>query len=182
MKKITLTTIALILAASLTMSSCIGSFNLFNNYAKWQRTMTNSKIVNGIVGLILQPIVGTVCLTVDALVLNTIEFWSGNNPVKRAGIDYVKGTDGQTYAIETTRKGYKITNPDGRVTLLTHNAKTQTWSITQNGKTLPLVRHNDDGTIVAYLQNGQQMTLSNDLAGLQQLKNTTQANHYYASR
>ena len=66
-----------LLAGSLLTSSCIGSFSLFNKYEKWQCNMTGNKYVNGIVGLILQPIVGSVCLLVDSLVLNTIEFWSG---------------------------------------------------------------------------------------------------------
>ena len=81
MKKTSLTVATLLLAGSVLCTSCIGSFSLFNKYEKWQCNMTKSKIVNGIVGFILQPIVGGVCLFVDAIVLNTIEFWSGNNPV-----------------------------------------------------------------------------------------------------
>ena len=79
MKKSTLTVAAVLLAGGLLTSSCIGSFALFNKYEKWQCNMTSTKIVNGIVGLILQPIVAPICITVDAIVLNTIEFWSGSN-------------------------------------------------------------------------------------------------------
>ena len=72
MKKISFKVAALLLSSALLCSSCIGSFALFNGYEKWQCNMTDSKIINGIVGLILQPIVGGVCLFVDALVLNTL--------------------------------------------------------------------------------------------------------------
>ena len=72
---------AVLMAASLIFSSCIGSFSLFNSYAKWQRTMTNNKFVNAIVGFVLMPICGSISILVDSLVLNTIEFWSGENPM-----------------------------------------------------------------------------------------------------
>ena len=62
MKKISFSAVAVLLAGSLMCSSCIGSFKLFNGYEKWQCNMTSNKYVNGIVGLILQPIVGGICL------------------------------------------------------------------------------------------------------------------------
>ncbi|MBQ9651765.1 MAG: DUF3332 family protein, partial [Prevotella sp.] len=95
MKKFSLKVAVLLLSGSVLFSSCIGSFALFNKYEKWQCNMTSVKIINGIVGLILQPIVGTVCLTVDALVLNTIEFWSGHNPL--AMNTTIEGKDGNLY-------------------------------------------------------------------------------------
>ena len=36
MKKINVTVVAWLLLGSLTMSSCIGSFTLFNKFAKWE--------------------------------------------------------------------------------------------------------------------------------------------------
>ena len=132
--------------------------------------MTSSKIVNGIVGLILQPIVGGVCLTVDAVVLNTIEFWTGDNPVAVNTIQQVKGQDGRLYAVKTTKKGYEIKAPTGEVTLLTYNKKDNSWSMSQNGVTMEIFRYNADGTIQANLQNGETLTVTNDEAGLQQVR------------
>ena len=93
MKKISLSAACVLLAGSFLCSSCIGSFSLFNKYEKWQCNMTSNKYVNGIVGLILQPIVGGVCLFVDAVVLNTIEFWTGSNPMAVNKVQTVQGAD-----------------------------------------------------------------------------------------
>ena len=169
MKKISFKVAALLLAGSMLSTSCIGSFKLFNKYEKWQCSMTNSKIVNGIVGLILQPVVGGVCLFVDALVLNTIEFWSGNNPIAMNSIQEVRGQDGLMYAVKTTKKGYEITSPTGEVTKLIFNQKENSWSVSQNGVTKEILRFNEDGTIQTTLPNGKLLTVTNDEAGLEQV-------------
>ena len=135
MKKISLSAACVLLAGSFLCSSCIGSFSLFNKYEKWQCNMTSNKYVNGIVGLILQPIVGGVCLFVDAVVLNTIEFWTGSNPMAVNKVQTVKGQDGRYYAVKTLKNGYEVKAPNGEITLFTHDSKTESWSITQNGIT-----------------------------------------------
>lgn len=170
MKKISFKVAALLLSGTLMCSSCIGSFALFNGYEKWQCNMTDTKIVNGLVGLILQPIVGSVCLFVDAIVLNTIEFWSGENPLASTGTQKVMGSDGRNYIVKATKKGYKVKSEDGVVTYFNHDSKTDSWSITQNGVTRELVRFNTDGTVSAILPSGSQMTVSRDLAGVQQVR------------
>ena len=71
---------ALFMAAALLTTSCVGSFSLFNRVAKWNMRATNSKFLNEIIFLLISPAY-VVCTTVDALVLNTIEFWTGNNPL-----------------------------------------------------------------------------------------------------
>ena len=48
MKKINVKVLAIAMAGTLVMNSCIGSFSLFNKYAKWQCTMSDSKFLNAI--------------------------------------------------------------------------------------------------------------------------------------
>lgn len=182
MKKRSFKVAVLLLFGGLLCSSCIGSFGLFNKYEKWQCNMTNSKIVNGIVGLILQPIVGGVCLIADALVLNTIEFWSGNNPVTASTTQQVQGQDGRYYAVKMMKNGYEVKAPTGEVTLFLHDKKTDSWSMKQNGITKELFRFNADGTIQATLQSGQTLTVGNDEAGLQQVREAVFSDNYYALR
>ncbi len=172
MKKISLKVGVILCAGTILCSSCIGSFSLFNKYEKWQCNMTGNKFINGIVGFILQPIVGGVCLFVDAVVLNTIEFWTGNNPVSASigKTQQVMGSDGRYYAVKTLKDGYEVKAPTGEVTLFTHDAQTDAWSITQNGVTKELFRFNADGTIQACLPDGQTMTVRADEAGMQQVK------------
>ena len=171
-----------LLAGSFLCSSCIGSFSLFNKYEKWQCNMTSNKYVNGIVGLILQPIVGSVCLFVDAVVLNTIEFWTGSNPMALNKVQTVKGQDGRYYAVKTLKDGYEVKAPNGEITLFTHDSKTESWSITQNGVTKEIIRFNADGTIQATLQSGEKMTVSNDEAGMMQVREAVYNDNCYALR
>lgn len=182
MKKISLSAACVLLAGSFLCSSCIGSFSLFNGYEKWQCNMTSNKYVNGIVGLILQPIVGGICLTVDAVVLNTIEFWTGSNPLAANQVKTVMGQDGRYYAIKTLKNGYEVKSPTGEKTLFIHNANNDSWSMTQNGVTKEIIRFNADGTIQATLQNGEKLNVSNDEAGVMQVREAVYNENCYAMR
>ncbi len=182
MKKLSIKAIVVLMAGSLLSTSCIGSFSLFNKYEQWQCNMTSNKFVNGIVGLILQPIVGSVCLVVDALVLNTIEFWSGNNPMAAGETRQVMGQDGRYYAVKTLKNGYEVKAPTGEITVFTHDEATDSWSITQDGVTKEIFRFNADGTIQANLQNGQILTVTNDMAGLEQVRIAVSGDVFYALR
>ena len=182
MKKISLSAACVLLAGSFLCSSCIGSFSLFNKYEKWQCNMTSNKYVNGIVGLILQPIVGGICLFVDSVVLNTIEFWTGSNPMAAGQVKTVMGQDGRYYAIKTLKNGYEVKSPTGEKTLFIHNDQNDSWSMTQNGITKEIIRFNADGTIQATLQNGEKLTVSNDEAGLMQVREAVYNENCYALR
>ena len=182
MKKISLSAACVLLAGSFLCSSCIGSFSLFNKYEKWQCNMTSNKYVNGIVGLILQPIVGGVCLFVDAVVLNTIEFWTGSNPMAAGQVKTVMGQDGRYYAIKTLKNGYEVKSPTGEKTLFIHNDQNDSWSMTQNGITKGYIRFSADGTIQATLHNCAQLTVSNDEAGLMQVREAVYNENCYALR
>ena len=182
MKKISLSAACVLLAGSFLCSSCIGSFSLFNKYEKWQCNMTSNKYVNGIVGFILQPIVGGICLFVDSVVLNTIEFWTGSNPMAAGQVKIVMGQDGRYYAIKTLKNGYEVKSPTGEKTLFIHNDQNDSWSMTQNGITKEIIRFNADGTIQATLQNGEKLTVSNDEAGLMQVREAVYNENCYALR
>ena len=148
MKKLNLKVAVILLAGSCLFSSCIGSFSLFNKYAAWQRDMTNNKFVNAIV----------ITMVVDWLVLNTIEFWSGDNPVASniGKTQKVTGQDGRIYAVKTLKDGYKVTAPDGVVTLFTYNKAENSWSMTQNGQTREIFRFTEDGKSIRMDVNGQE--------------------------
>ena len=181
MKKINLSVAALLLASSMMYTSCVGSYSLFNAYAKWQTHMTSNKYVNGIVGIILGSIAVPISMFVDSLVLNTIEFWSGSNPLAES-TKTIKGEDGRNYLVKTTRQGYEITAPTGEVTLLIHDEQTDSWSMSQNGVVKELFRYNGDGTVTATM-NGQKLTVTQDEAGLQQVRQASMAGDvFFAAR
>ena len=172
MKKIQLRVLAVLLAGSCLFSSCIGSFSLFNQYAEWQKDMTDNKYINAIVGFVLMPIVGSVALFVDAVVLNTIEFWTGDNPVASniGKTQNITGQDGLLYAVKTMRNGYEITSPSGEVTLLTYNKKKDSWYISQNGVTQELFQFNKDGKSIKMNVNGTSRDFSLNEQGVSEAR------------
>lgn len=172
------------MAGALLYSSCIGSFSLFNSYAKWQCNMTNSKFVNAIVGFVLMPIVGSVTMFIDWVVLNTIEFWSGTNPMQAniGKTQQVLGGDGRYYAVTTTKNGYEVKAPSGEVSYFTYDKKTDAWTLTQNGETRELFRFNQDGTITTVVANGEQLTVTPDEAGLWKVRTVMGGGYFFAMR
>lgn len=76
---VSLTLATLLLGAS----SCIGSFKLTSGIADWNRNASEEKWVNEILFLALVIIpVYEIGILVDAIILNSIEFWGGKNPVE----------------------------------------------------------------------------------------------------
>ena len=81
-------------------SSCIGSFGLHSKLLNWNQGIGN-KFVNELVFLAFNiiPVYG-VCYLADALVINSIEFWSGSNPMASVGdVKKVKGENDGTAQI-----------------------------------------------------------------------------------
>ena len=77
--------VATTLASSVLFSSCIGSFGLTNKLLSWNSNI-DSKFVNELVFIAFWIVpVYEISALADVLVLNSIEFWSGSNPVADAG-------------------------------------------------------------------------------------------------
>ncbi len=183
MKKTSIKALICLLTGSVLYSSCIGSFSLFNQYAEWQRTMSDNKYVNAVVGFVLMPFVVPVCLLADTLVLNSIEFWSGENPVASnvGKTQKVMGTDGRYYAVKTLKNGYEVKSPDGEVSYFFYNKENDAWSLEQNGVQVELFRFNGDGTITTTIK-GKQLTVTPDEAGLYQVRMAATDGHFFALR
>lgn len=164
MKKSKMTTVALVLSGSLLLSSCIGSFGLFNRVKDWNMGLSDSKFVNELVFLAFHIVpVYEICYLADIVVINSIEFWTGSNPIASVGdIETVKGENGN-YTVETLENGYTITK-EGEATALNliFDKETQTWNAEANGTVAPLVKVNNDGTATMFMPDGstQNVTLN----------------------
>lgn len=174
---------ALLLAATLLTSSCVGSFSLFNRVAKWNTHATSSKFLNEIIFILISPAYA-VCAVADVLVLNTIEFWSGSNPMaqKVGTVQEVTGKDGLIYAVKTLRNGYEVTSPNGEVVSFIYDKKTNSWSQEQNGKKVEIFRFNDDGTIQARLSDGETIRVNPDEAGVFETRMAVNGARFWACR
>lgn len=154
-----------LLSSSILFSSCIGSFGLFNRLLAWNEQIDN-KFVNELVfiGLNIVPVYPIAGLA-DLLVLNSIEFWSGSNPVANAGdVKKVKGENGD-YIVETTESGYIISKDEESMELI-FNQETNTWSVTVEGVSSDLVTLRDDGTADIYLPNNSSINVALNAQGI----------------
>jgi hypothetical protein len=101
---------ALLLAG--TLAGCYGSFNLTRKVWKFNGGV-GDKWVNELVFLVLNvvPVYG-VAGFVDAVIVNSIEFWTGNNPVtaENAQPTNLKGDDGTTVTFNSQEKVMEITS------------------------------------------------------------------------
>lgn len=145
MKKYKIAVGAILLAGcSLTFSSCIGSFSLTNRVLDWNKQVGN-KFVNELVffAFWILPVYEVTALA-DVLVLNSIEFWSGSNPMSAStkAID----TDHGRYLIDCDGKGYDITfMPTGESTRLEFIEDEQTWAFeNKEGELVPFMTFVDD--------------------------------------
>lgn len=79
-------TLAGAIALGLLSGGCLGPNNAHNGLRNWNAEVSDQDWVNELVflGLNVIPVYG-VALTIDVLVLNTIDYWSGENPVKDPG-------------------------------------------------------------------------------------------------
>ncbi|MDE6271171.1 MAG: DUF3332 domain-containing protein [Muribaculaceae bacterium] len=135
--------IVCLLGASLMGSSCIGSFQLTNKMLNWNRQIGN-KFVNELVffAFWILPVYEVSALA-DLVVLNSIEFWSGENPVAQ-GKSIIEGNDGR-YIVDCDGKGYTITSEsDGSVVRLDFNSEDRSWSVNAGGEKHTILTFVDD--------------------------------------
>lgn len=124
--------IALMLSLSLLNSSCIGSFALSKNVLSWNKSI-GDKFVNELVFILFSCTVYPVTLVADTLVINSIEFWSGSNPILAQGQKVIDGNDGR-YLVTTDKTGYTIESEnDGSVVRFDFDENDQSWSVSFNG-------------------------------------------------
>lgn len=143
MRKIFVPVCALMLASSLLFTSCIGSFKLTNKVLSWNHQISN-KFVNELVffGLWILPVYEISALA-DMLVINTVEFWSGTNPIA-AGQTTVTDENGR-FLIAWDETGYNITNETtGEVTRLNFDIDTRSWSLATEHGDVTLLTFIDD--------------------------------------
>lgn len=145
--------LALCIASSLTLSSCIGSFALTKNVLQWNNQV-GSKFINELVFFAFWVLpVYEVTTLADVLVLNSIEFWSGRNPAVASTT--VIPTDHGRYIVDCDGKGYTITcELTGEKMRLDFNESTQTWSYNDNGTLYPLMTFVDDNHVKMITPSG----------------------------
>lgn len=171
------------LASSVLFSSCIGSFNLSNKLLDWNRNI-DSKFVNELVFIAFWIVpVYEISMLADILVLNSIEFWSGSNPVADAGTVKSVETENGLYTVETKTDGYHIQKEGEEKALdLVFDAADKSWSVEAEGESTKLLRFQSDDEVVMFLPDGQEMNVELSQAGVYAFKQVVDNYTYYAAR
>lgn len=171
------------LASSLLFSSCIGSFGLSNKLLDWNKNL-DSKFVNELVFIAFCIIpVYEVAGLADILVLNSIEFWSGSNPVADTGnIQKIETKDG-VYAIKTQKDGYKIQKEgEEKAIELVFNEAEQSWNIEAENATTKLLKFTNNNEVVMFLPDGSEMNVELNQSGVLAFKQIAEGYSYYAAK
>lgn len=162
---------ALLLCATIMLPSCIGSFKLSNNLLDWNKRVSRSKFLNELIFIVITPAYG-VTSVVDALVLNSIEFWGGKNPVASNKTQKVEGENGEIYLVKRTKNGYKVIGENKSQVEFNFDEATQTWSIASEGENTKLFSFIDAENVEVYLPDGSAVSVGLDDAGIASLKAT----------
>lgn len=164
MKKIVLTVAAAALLCT-SLSSCMGRFALTKNLYSWNEQISN-KFINEIVFVAFWILpVYEVCGLADLLVINTIEFWSGDNPLTSS--TKIIDTDNGRFLVKCDGKGYDITlESTGESYRLDFVQESQTWNLEYDGKEYPLMTFVDDTHVSVPLPGGEWQTVEVSQAGL----------------
>ena len=182
MKKNKMTLVCAVLAGSLLFTSCIGSFKMWNGLKDWNQGV-GDKFVNELVFIALHIVpVYEIAYLADLVVLNTIEFWSGSNPMASNEVKEIKGENGE-YLVKSNNNGYTITNKDDNQSMdLVYNQETQTWNAATDTKNIELVKINNNGTVSINMQNGTSMTVMPDMQGVAAARAAIGSTSFFAAR
>ncbi|MBP3298858.1 MAG: DUF3332 domain-containing protein [Muribaculaceae bacterium] len=141
-------TVALILTVcgSITLTSCIGSFSLTNKVLSWNNSVGN-KFVNELVFVAFWILpVYEVTSIADLLVLNSIEFWSGSNPVA-CGTKAIDTENGR-YLVKCDGKGYDVINEtSGESVRLDFIEEDNAWAVNIDGEEHVFMSFIDDNHV-----------------------------------
>ena len=142
--------VAIALCVSLGLSSCIGSFKLTNKVLGWNEGVGN-KFVNELVFIAFHIIpVYELTVVADILVLNSIEFWSGENLVSQS----TKEVKGETNQKDNTTIGFVFDSNDN------------SWSVSANGETTKFMTFVDDNHVKMPGVDGNDMIIELSQAGV----------------
>lgn len=163
--------IAMALAASLLSSSCLGSFQAFNNLKEWNQGVSDSKWVNNLIfwGLNIVPVYA-LFLVGDALIFNVIEFWSGSNPIAMEDgekevqlVEY----EGNTLEMVATKNRLQIAVVEGPETgkklELFYRPDEKSWNAIRPDGEIIRLSSMEEGFYLVYLPNGNALRIDPDM-------------------
>ena len=158
---------ALLLAATIMFSSCLGSFQLTSKVFKLNNSI-GSKWVNEIIfaACCILPVY-EITLFADAIVLNSIEFWTGKKLLSENNGEtkIVKNSQGENVEITAMENGYNLSNGTTSMQLV-FDEESQVWSAEYNNVSTNLIKLVDENNAQLFLMNGEMMDITLDAEGV----------------
>lgn len=148
-----LLTFSVVLAA---VSGCMGSFVLTKKLYGWNESVTGNKIVNNLIfwGLNIVPVY-SLAVAGDALILNLIEFWTGNKMIADAS-DAAGADDGRRVAVVENEDGtLTVTRGGERFVLVPRGA--DRLDIVVDGAMVGSAERTATGGVVAFDAQGREL-------------------------
>ncbi len=137
--KTVLKTLGVALLSASLLSGCMGKFALTGKIYSWNKTVDHDRWINEavFVAFLIVPVY-SLSLLADGIIFNSVQWWTGRNPVVHAGEQKrVFGTDGSD-ALMTLRA-------DGAIDVEVHSA---------NGDVAQFTLRNEDGQVAVLDANG----------------------------
>lgn len=163
MKPILMATLAIFLMVS--MFGCYGNFVLTQKLYKWNGTLGNKYINNFAFWILSWAQVYSAAVTIDYVLLNTVEFWTGSNPLAmKNGEEKVQYTevDGSKFKLRVTNDSISIEEIAGanvgKKVDVKYDAATQSWYLAQDSGAVKIATMNGDKMNLLY-PSGNHLTV-----------------------
>lgn len=164
--------VCLAMASSVLFTSCLGSYSAFNGLREWNGQVSGNKFVNNLLfwGLWIVPVYEIFILG-DTLIFNTIEFWSGSNPVamKEGEVEtQIVRVDGNKMKMTATKNHLTVEvlkgPKKGEKLEMVYTPETQSWkAIKANGEEIKLSKY-QDGFYLVHLPDGTDIKIDAKLS------------------
>ena len=180
-RKFNVMAISALLSGSILFSSCIGSFSLFNKLLSWNNTV-GDEFINELVFIAFCIVpVYPIAWFADALIFNSIEFWTGENPVIEGSTTKASNAKGD-FTITVEKEGYRIEKEGSdEVVEFHYNQENKIWSLYAGGESTPLFQFTGEKEVIMFLPNGQSIPATLDRAGVLAFKQTL-SHLYFAAQ
>ena len=108
-----------------------------------------------------------VCMFADAVVFNSVEFWTGERLVASAGErQMIKNSYGKDVEIKTLRNGYLFSDGNSSMKVL-YDSANKTWKVETDGQSSDLIKLVDESNAQLFLANGEVMDVTLDEQGVE---------------
>lgn len=171
--------LALTLSLCVLMSSCIGSFTLTSKLKNWNDSLGDKFVCELVfLGLTILPVY-EIAVMADALVLNTIEFWTGNKLISMndnvGDTKIVQNANGDDVLVKTTENGYNLSDGETAINLI-FDETDNSWSVEYNNQVNKLLTINGDNVLLN-MNNGETVSVTLDEAGVDMARQMVMPNY-----